>query len=117
MLTVEELKVRIDKLPRARILNLPTPLEKMTRFTKTLKDPNLWMKRDDCTGLAFGGNKERKAEFVIADALKRKADVVVTAGPIQSNHARATAAAARKMGLRVVLVLRGEKPHWLLFGP
>jgi L-cysteate sulfo-lyase len=69
------------------------------------------MKRDDCTGLAFGGNKERKAEFVMADALKRKADVVVTTGPVQSNHARATAAAARKVGLRVVLVLKGKEPQ------
>jgi len=103
--------VRIDKLPRVRILNLPTPLEKMERLSKTLKGPHLWMKRDDCTGLAFGGNKERKAEFVIADALKRKADVVVTTGPVQSNHSRSTAAAARKLGLRAVLILQGKKPQ------
>jgi len=110
LLTTKELKARIDKQPRVRILNLPTPLEKLNRLSKTLKGPNLWMKRDDCTGLTFGGNKERKAEFVIADALKRKADVLITTGPIQSNHARATAAAARKLGLRAVLVLTGKKP-------
>jgi L-cysteate sulfo-lyase len=68
------------------------------------------VKREDCTGLAFGGNKERKAEFSIGDALGKKADVVITVGPIQSNHARATAAAAAKLGLKAVLVITGEKP-------
>jgi len=111
LFTAGELRARIDKLPRVRILNLPTPFEEMPRLSKTLKGPNLWIKRDDCTGLAFGGNKERKAEFVIADALKRKADVAVTTGPVQSNHARAIAAAARKLGLEIVLVLRGKKPQ------
>ena len=82
----------------------------MARLSKTMKGPDLWIKRDDCTGLAFGGNKERKAEFVIADALKRKADVIVTTGSVQSNHARAMAAAARRLGLRVVLILRGKEP-------
>ena len=70
----------------------------------------LWIKRDDCTGLAFGGNKERKMEFVMADAISKRADTVVTTGDMQSNHARATAAAAKKLGLRAVLVLRGRQP-------
>lgn len=110
MITAQELQKRIDKLPRVRLLNLPTPLESMPRLTESLKGPQLWVKREDCTGLAFGGNKERKAEFALGDALAKKADVVITVGPIQSNHGRATAAAARKLGLDVILVLTGEKP-------
>jgi L-cysteate sulfo-lyase len=70
----------------------------------------LWIKREDCTGLAFGGNKERKAEFALGDALSKKADVVITVGPVQSNHSRATAAAASKLGLKAILVLSGKKP-------
>jgi len=108
--TMEKLREKIDKLPRVKLANLPTPLEEMPRLTKILKGPRLWIKRDDCTGLAFGGNKERKTEFVMADALRNKADVVITTGGLQSNHARATTSAARKLGLRAVLVLRGEKP-------
>jgi L-cysteate sulfo-lyase len=110
LITAEELLRRIDKLPRVRLVNLPTPLEKMSRLTGLLNGPQLWVKREDCTGLAFGGNKERKAEFSMGDALSKKADVVITAGPLQSNHARSTAAAARKLGLKVVLVITGEKP-------
>jgi len=109
--TIQSLRRKIDKLPRAKLVNLPTPLEEMPRLTKLLKGPRLWIKRDDCTGLAFGGNKERKTEFVMGDALSKKADVVITTGGIQSNHVRATTAAARKLGLRAVLVLRGEKPE------
>lgn len=110
METIEKLKTKIDRLPRAKLVNLPTPLQEIPRLTKLLKGPRLWMKRDDCTGLAFGGNKERKAEFVLADALSKRADVVITSGGIQSNHARATAAAARKLGLKVVLIIYGKEP-------
>jgi L-cysteate sulfo-lyase len=110
MVTAEELQKKIDRLPRVKLVNLPTPLEKLPRLTKSLNGPHLWVKREDCTGLAFGGNKERKAEFSLGDALSKKADVVITTGPVQSNHARATAAAARKLGLKVVLVITGEKP-------
>ena len=110
MVTAEDLQERIGRLPRVNLVNLPTPLSKMPRLTKALKGPRLWVKREDCTGLAFGGNKERKAEFSMGDALSKKADVVITVGPIQSNHARATAAAAAKLGLRAVLVITGEKP-------
>ena len=110
MITAEELQRRIDGFPRVKLVNLPTPLEKMPRLTSALNGPQLWIKREDCTGLAFGGNKERKAEFSLGDALSKKADVVITVGPVQSNHARATAAAARKLGLEVILVLSGEKP-------
>lgn len=110
MLTIKQLQDRIDKQPRARILNLPTPLEEMPRLSKKLGGPRLWIKRDDCTGLAFGGNKERKAEFVLGDALSKKANVVITTGGIQSNHVRCTTAAARKLGLESVLIIQGEKP-------
>jgi len=107
---MKELQAKVDRMPRVRLLNLPTPFHEMPQLTKLLRGPRLWMKRDDCTGLALGGNKERKAEFVMADALRKKADVVVTTGGVQSNHVRATAAAARKLGLKVVLVLFGKKP-------
>jgi L-cysteate sulfo-lyase len=110
-MTAKELQRRIDKIPRVRLVNLPTPLEKMPRLTSALKGPQLWIKREDCTGLAFGGNKERKTEFSLGDALSKKADTVITVGPLQSNHSRATAAAATKLGLKVVLVITGEKPR------
>ena len=111
MATAKELQMKVDKAPRVKLVHLPTPLEKMPNLTKMLKGPQLWVKREDCTGLAFGGNKERKAEFAIGDALSKKADVIITTGPIQSNHSRATAAAARKMGLKVILVLTDEEPN------
>lgn len=107
---ITKLKEKIDEVPRIRLAHLPTPLEYLPRLTKALNGPHLWIKRDDCTGLAFGGNKERKTEYVMADALDKKADVVITTGGIQSNHVRATSAAARKCGLKSVLVLTGEKP-------
>ncbi len=110
LITAEELQKRIDGFPRVKLVNLPTPLEKMSRLTSALNGPQLWVKREDCTGLAFGGNKERKAEFALGDSLSKNADVIITVGPVQSNHARATAAAARKLGLKVILVLSGEKP-------
>lgn len=113
MTPLEALRTRIERLPRIRLVNLPTPLEEMARLTKILDGPQLWIKRDDCTGLAFGGNKERKMEFVMADALNNGADVVVTTGAVQSNHARSTAAAARKLGLKAILVLRGKEPQEL----
>jgi L-cysteate sulfo-lyase len=107
----EDLQKRIDKLPRIRLARLPTPLEEMPRLSEFLGGPKLWIKRDDLTGIAFGGNKERKTEFVMADALQRGADVIITTGALQSNHARVTAAAAKKLGLEVVLVLRGKEPE------
>jgi L-cysteate sulfo-lyase len=110
LITAKELQRRIDQLPRTKIANLPTPLQKMPRLTSALKGPQLWIKRDDSTGLAFGGNKERKAEFSLGDALSKKADVVITVGPLQSNHSRATAAAAARLGLKIVLVITDKKP-------
>jgi len=107
---INELLGKISKIPRVNLVDLPTPFQEMPRLSKCLNGPKLWIKRDDCTGLAFGGNKERKMEFALADALHRRADVVITTGDIQSNHARATTAAAKKLGLKAILVLRGKKP-------
>jgi D-cysteine desulfhydrase len=98
----------IDDLPRVAIAHLPTPIEPLPRLTAQLDGPELWVKRDDQTGLATGGNKTRKLEFLVADALAQGADTIVTCGAAQSNHARQTAAAAAKFGLARVLVLRGD---------
>ena len=94
------------------LAHLPTPLEHMPRLSQHLGGPEIHVKRDDCTGLATGGNKTRKLEFVMADALEREADTVVTVGAVQSNHVRQTAAAACKLGLRceVLLEHRIENP-------
>ena len=107
---LEKLHLQIARLPRIRLVNLPTPLEEMRRLSGFLGGPRLWIKRDDCTGLAFGGNKERKMEFVVADAVSKGADIVITTGDMQSNHARATAAAAKKVGLDAVLIIWGREP-------
>lgn len=95
----------LASIPRVRLAHLPTPLEPLDRVSEVLGGPRLWIKRDDCTGVATGGNKARKLEFVLADALARKADTVVTAGAWQSNHSRQTAAAAARLGLKCHLVL------------
>lgn len=95
---------------RERFAHLPTPLEKMERLSKHLGGPELWIKRDDQTGLATGGNKTRKLEFLIADAMTQGSDHLVTTGAPQSNHCRQTAAAAARMGMGCSLVLRGESP-------
>ncbi len=89
----------LSRFPRVRLAHLPTPLELMPRLTEHLGGPNIYVKRDDCTGLATGGNKTRKLEFVMADAVEKKADVVITQGAVQSNHVRQTAAAACKLGM------------------
>jgi L-cysteate sulfo-lyase len=85
--------------------HLPTALEPMKRLSAELKGPNIWIKRDDCTGLAGGGNKTRKLEFLMADALSHGADCIITQGATQSNHARQTAAAAAKEGLACHIIL------------
>ena len=100
----------IASLPRFPLAQLPTPVEELASLSKILGGPHLYMKRDDQTGLALGGNKTRKLEFLIADALALKADTVLTAGAAQSNHCRQTAAAAARAGLRCELILGGEEP-------
>ena len=94
-------------LPRLQLAPLPTPLQRAANLERALgpHTPRVYLKRDDLTGLAFGGNKVRKLEFLLGDALAREATVVLTEGAVQSNHARATAAAATVAGLRAVLVL------------
>jgi D-cysteine desulfhydrase family pyridoxal phosphate-dependent enzyme len=106
-------KVAIDalrKLKRVSLAHLPTPVEQLDRLTTLLKGPRLWVKRDDCTGLATGGNKTRKIEFLMADALAKGADTVITVGAIQSNHARQVAAASARLGLHCVLGLLDAVP-------
>jgi len=90
---------------RRALGHLPTPLERLDRLTEALGGPEIWIKRDDCTGLASGGNKTRKLEFLVAAALEQGCDTLVTVGKLQSNHARQTAAAAAKVGLSCVLLL------------
>jgi D-cysteine desulfhydrase len=90
------------------LANLPTPLELMSRLSAALDGPELWIKRDDLTGLATGGNKTRKLELLLGDALSQGANVVLTTGAPQSNHCRQTAAGAARAGLGCVLVLRGD---------
>ncbi|XOV81938.1 MAG: D-cysteine desulfhydrase family protein [bacterium] len=87
------------ELPRYRLGHLPTPLHRLKRLSAELQGPAIWLKRDDCTGLAMGGNKTRKLEFLIADALANHCDTVITFGALQSNHARQTAAACAAAGL------------------
>ena len=97
-------------IPRLRFAHLPTPIETLPRLTEKLDGPRLLVKRDDQTGLAFGGNKTRKLEFLVAEAQAGGADTLITAGALQSNHCRQTAAAAAKFGFDCTLVLVGEPP-------
>ena len=94
--------------PRVRLAHLPTPIEPLPRLSSALAGPEIWIKRDDCTGLSSGGNKTRKLEFLIAEALDKGADSVVTQGATQSNHARQTAAAAARHGLDCHLLLENR---------
>lgn len=94
--------MHIEKLPRFRLAQLPTPLESLPRLSGELGGPELLIKRDDQTGLAFGSNKTRKLEFLVGLALAQ--------GAAQSNHCRQTAAAAAKAGLKCELILNGKKP-------
>ena len=96
---------------RVHLCHQPTALEEMPRLTKVLNGPRLWIKRDDCTGLATGGNKTRKLEFLMADAINLGADIVVTQGAVQSNHVRQTAAAACKLGLDSYALLERRVPE------
>ena len=105
MISQEELRQRLSRFPRTRLAHLPTPLEKMGRLSERLGGPALYMKRDDQTGLAFGGNKARKLEFIMADVVEKGADSVVTWAGVQSNWCRQVAASAARIGKRAVLVL------------
>lgn len=100
----QELASRLDRLPRFPLAQLPTPLHPLKNLEATLDGPQLWMKRDDLSGLEGGGNKTRKLEFIVGDALRRGSDMLVTVGAIQSNHTRQTAAAAAKANLKCALL-------------
>ncbi len=100
----------MKNIPRIRLAHLPTPLEPLQRLSAFLGGPAIWVKRDDQTGLALGGNKVRKLEFLLAEALANGAKTLITAGAAQSNHCRQTAAAAARRGLDCILVLSGEPP-------
>ena len=95
---------------RLPLAHLPTPLEKLERLSKLLGGPEIWIKRDDQTGLATGGNKARKLEFLLAEAQAQGCDHLITVGAVQSNHCRQTAAAAARYGMGCSLILRGQEP-------
>ncbi|HEX3210283.1 MAG TPA: D-cysteine desulfhydrase [Geminicoccaceae bacterium] len=97
--------MHLARFPRVRFAHLPTPLEPMPNLSRRLGGPRLFVKRDDCTGLATGGNKTRKLEFLLGDALAEGADTLITHGAVQSNHVRQTAAAAARYGLRCEALL------------
>lgn len=97
--------------PRLRLAHLPTPLEPAPRLSDATPGVEIWLKRDDCTGLALGGNKARKLEYLMASAREQRADTIVTFGGVQSNHTRMTAAAARRLGMGCHLILAGSPPE------
>jgi D-cysteine desulfhydrase len=98
-------------IPRLPFAHLPTPIEELPNLSKALGGPRLLVKRDDQTGLAFGGNKTRKLEFLVAEADEQGADTLISGGAMQSNHCRQTAAAAARFGFECKLVLTGVKPE------
>ena len=106
-MTVAQLEERLRQLPRVALAQLPTPLEEAKRLSRLLGGPRVLIKRDDLTGLALGGNKPRKLEFLMADALGQGADAIVISAAAQSNMVRMTCAAAAKLGLDIYPVLRG----------
>lgn len=99
-----ELLIELGKRPRVHLAHLPTPLHHLSNFSQEFDSQEIWIKRDDLTGLEGGGNKTRKLEFLVGDAMANGADMLVTAGAIQSNHTRQTAAAAAKCGLKCALL-------------
>jgi 1-aminocyclopropane-1-carboxylate deaminase/D-cysteine desulfhydrase-like pyridoxal-dependent ACC family enzyme len=106
MINPEDLNARIDTLPRVRLANLPTPLHEIPRFSRALGGPRIFIKRDDLTCLAFGGNKTRMFEFLLARAREEGADTVVGGAGAQSNYCRQLTAACNALGLETHLVLR-----------
>ncbi|WGV15594.1 D-cysteine desulfhydrase [Fuscovulum ytuae] len=111
--------MQLSRFPRIRLGHLPTPLEHLPRLSALL-GPEIWIKRDDCTGLSTGGNKTRKLEFLMAEAVAQGADIVLTQGATQSNHARQTAAAAAKLGMDCHILLEDRtgynEPNYRLNG-
>jgi L-cysteate sulfo-lyase len=103
--SLSEIRKKIGKFPKKNLVHLPTPLQKLENLTEALSGPEIFIKRDDLTGLAFGGNKSRKLEFIIQDALIKRAEVIITWASVQSNWCLQTAAAARKFGIKPILLL------------
>jgi len=103
--------MKIEEIPRIRIGRLPTPLEKLQNLSKAIGVPEVYIKRDDMTGIGYGGNKIRKLEYLLADALSKGADSIITTGGVQSNFTRETTACATKLGLKTFLVLIGNDPE------
>ena len=101
----------MNQISRLHFAHLPTPIEELPRLSETLGGPKIFIKRDDQTGLAFGGNKTRKLEFLVAEASDQGARTLISGGAMQSNHCRQTAAAAARFGLECTLVLTGELPE------
>ena len=110
MIPVNDLCERLENLTPLAFGHTPTPLEPLPRLTASLGGPELWVKRDDQTGLATGGNKVRKLRFLMADAVHKQADVVITGGAVQSNHVRQTAAIAAQLGMSCLVILKGASP-------
>lgn len=109
VLNTAELRAHAARLPRVSLGHLPTPLEELPRFSAALGGPRVFIKRDDCTGLAFGGNKTRHNEFILGHALEQGAEMLVWGAGVQSNNCRQTAAACAKLGLECRLILgRGD---------
>src|SRR6202044_1445117 len=107
-------RMNLARFPRVRFGHLPTPLEHLPNLTRHLNGPEIWIKRDDCTGMSSGGNKTRKLEFLMAEARDQGADIVLTQGATQSNHARQTAACAAKMRIDCHILLEdrtGKTDH------
>jgi L-cysteate sulfo-lyase len=104
--------MRLNSLPRIRLANLPTPLQELPNLTKALKGPRIYVKRDDLTGLAFGGNKTRKLEYLMGEAVQQKADCIVTHAGFHSNWLTQTAAAARKLGMKIFMVKTGPQDDY-----
>ncbi|OGD17773.1 MAG: hypothetical protein A2W03_11940 [Candidatus Aminicenantes bacterium RBG_16_63_16] len=105
VITLEALKRKLARFPKKSLIHLPTPLAKLERLSRELGGPEIWIKRDDLTGAGFGGNKSRKLEFIMADVLANKADTLITWGSVQSNWCMQAASAARRFGIRPVLLL------------
>jgi len=108
--TLKRNRIDFNQFPRTQLCHQPTPIEALPRLTKLLGGPNLFIKRDDCTGLATGGNKTRKLEFLVGEAIQQNADLLVTQGAVQSNHVRQTAAAASKVGMKCHVLLERRVP-------
>ena len=101
----------MKEISKLRLAHLPTPVDELKRLGKKLHCHNIYIKRDDQTGIAFGGNKIRKLEFLAAEALEKGCKTLITAGAIQSNHCRQTAAVAGMLGMECILVLGGDEPE------